>query len=607
MNITRAICPISRSNVGQSFYRKFRFSSVNNESTGATQPKVQEEKFDFEDLKVLERTERRKPAIEPFMKSVFLSKFNRDLLAYPEVLNKEEYEATEKIVSRIDKVFSDKEKTEKDRQNVLRDTSMYAAPVNLTNGGLAMNVTERIRYLETISTDLNVAKILSEHWVGLEALKQGLKPDEYQSLLPDLTSGNNLISLCIRETISTRIAQPDFRTTASQDGKGTWRINGEKECVSHQEYKLVLCALEASRFKVFLVLPNTEGVTINQDIVTFRDTPGIPLDHITEQALATTMGMSRLDSGVLCYSALKQAITASIQYVRGRFMSGAPLADISTIRARVSAAMLCLYAGESVAYFTAGLLDQHAGQDADVEVAMCRNYSSYHGTRALLALESIPGLQLDEQFRARLGAFRALTRDENDYNVDMFIALNGLHYAGHLKATEVKQMRNPLLHPGVILKKVLQDRHQEKDDPKLTLFLAEHLHPSLRAPAELLEYCVLRMSYASETLMARHGQEAQTAYTELERMAQAATLILAMTSVLARASRSYCIGLRNAEFEMKLAACFVEKTKPIVQKLILDVNNGQYLNLDFYHEEFGRKILDSSSTLVENPTERTFW
>lgn len=220
MNITRAICPISRSNVGQSFYRKFRFSSVNNESTGATQPKVQEEKFDFEDLKVLERTERRKPAIEPFMKGVFLSKFNRDLLAYPEVLNKEEYEATEKIVSRIDKVFSDKEKTEKDRQNVLRDTSMYAAPVNLTNGGLAMNVTERIRYLETISTDLNVAKLLSEHWVGLEALKQGLKPDEYQSLLPDLTSGNNLISLCIRETISTRIAQPDFRTTASQDGKG---------------------------------------------------------------------------------------------------------------------------------------------------------------------------------------------------------------------------------------------------------------------------------------------------------------------------------------------------------------------------------------------------
>lgn len=58
---------------------------------------------------------------------------------------------------------------------------------------------------------------------------------------------------------------------------------------------------------------------------------------------------------------------------------------------------------------------------------------------------------------------------------------------------------------------------------------------------------------------------------------------------------------------MKLAACFVEKTKPVVQKLILDVNNGQYLNLDFYHEEFGRKILDSSSTLVENPTERTFW
>lgn len=220
MNIARTVIPLTRHSTGKYFYRKFRFSPSNSESTQASQPKVQEEKFDFEDLNVVERTHRRKAPIEPFMKNIFISKFNRDLLAYPEILNKEETESLDQRLSTLNKTFSDPEKGENDRVNTLKLARMFAAPASLSDNGLDFNVTERLRYLETVSTDLKLARQLSDHWIGLECVQKGVNADEYKKLLPELSEGDNKVTLCLKERISTRIAQPDFRTTAQLDGQG---------------------------------------------------------------------------------------------------------------------------------------------------------------------------------------------------------------------------------------------------------------------------------------------------------------------------------------------------------------------------------------------------
>ncbi|RVE41221.1 hypothetical protein evm_014130 [Chilo suppressalis] len=73
---------------------------------------------------------------------------------------------------------------------------------------------------------------------------------------------------------------------------------------------------------------------------------------------------------------------------------------------------------------------------------------------------------------------------------------------------------------------------------------------------------------------------------ELNRLAIAGTEILAMTAVLARASRSYCIGLHNAELEMKLAACYVDSAKEKVRKLIKEIDDGEFINLDHFKLKF---------------------
>ncbi|XP_047039293.1 complex I assembly factor ACAD9, mitochondrial isoform X2 [Helicoverpa zea] len=608
MNIARKLCTIHHSYVSKNLYRKFRFSAINYESATATQPQVKEEKFNFEDLNTFERSERRKAKIEPFMKNIFTSYFDRNMLAYPEILNKEETEALEKRVTAITNVFSDPKKTAEDRKNILKDTKMYAAPISLTRNGLASNITESLRYLEAISTDFKLGQEMSDHWVGLLLLQAGLTQEQLSMIVDELITGDNLISLGIKERVAERISQADFRTFAEMDGQGVWRISGEKICQFNNGFILVLSTVEAERLKMFLVHPGAAGVSSNGPFVNFMKTPGTPLDAVPENKLAQILGLSRLYAASLSRCRLTSAIRSVVEYTRPRAFTGKPLADLTTIQSTIGSALLQVYASESAEYFTAGLLDGYTEPDAELEVAMCRNFIANHGVHTMLDLLSVPALDKEEECKLYLDNMRHLaTRGENLDSVNMFIALTGLHHAGKSMAEEVKQMRNPLMHPTFIFRKVFANRHQEKDDPKLTLHLSEHLHPTLKIPSEQLEYCVLRMRYACETLMARHGVNVDSAYTELSRLAEAATEILVMTAVLARASRAYCIGLRNSEIEMKLAACFVEKTKERVKKLIKEIDDGQYLNLDHFTVQFGRKVLDTNTTLAEKPTARVFW
>lgn len=55
---------------------------------------------------------------------------------------------------------------------------------------------------------------------------------------------------------------------------------------------------------------------------------------------------------------------------------------------------------------------------------------------------------------------------------------------------------------------------------------------------------------AIEVLLTRHGKEVSTKQMDLRRVADIAIDLYAMTAVLSRASRSYCIGLQNADHEV---------------------------------------------------------
>ncbi|KAF4533144.1 hypothetical protein B566_EDAN007955 [Ephemera danica] len=182
----------------------------------------------------------------------------------------------------------------------------------------------------------------------------------------------------------------------------------------------------------------------------------------------------------------------------------------------------------------------------------------------------------------------------------------GLQYAGINLAETVKKLRNPLMNPGFILKKLLERRKQAKDRPKLTLGLNGFLHPSLEGASRQLEYSVLRLQYAVEILLSRYGNDVMNHQMELKRIADVAIDIYGSTAVLARASRSYCIGLRNAEHELVLATTFCQDALNRIKINIKEIELGSGGTQDVSYKKIADKIFECNGYCAEHPLTRNF-
>lgn len=189
---------------------------------------VLDPKFDEEILNPQPRVQRRKPAIEPFAKNLFISVLDTDIMAFPEILDKDEITALENRVSNIKNAISG-DQTNDEVRNVLLTNKIYGAPASVFHGGLASNCTEKLRILEEVAKYRSqIAMEMSGHWAGMEALQFAYTESDLDRVMPDLASGRFAVRICASECPPEAVDSPDLRTTAKCVGHGNWLINGEK-------------------------------------------------------------------------------------------------------------------------------------------------------------------------------------------------------------------------------------------------------------------------------------------------------------------------------------------------------------------------------------------
>lgn len=73
-----------------------------------------------------------------------------------------------------------------------------------------------------------------------------------------------------------------------------------------------------------------------------------------------------------------------------------------------------------------------------------------------------------------------------------------------------------------------------------------------------------------------------------------------------RASRSYCIGLRNADTEMLLANAYCYQTKDIVKRLVLEITYGPYGTNDANYQKLAEKAFECNGYFSEHPLTKNF-
>lgn len=170
--------------------------------------------------------------------------------------------------------------------------------------------------------------------------------------------------------------------------------------------------------------------------------------------------------------------------------------------------------------------------------------------------------------------------------------------------SDIRKQRNPLFNPGHIFAKFM-DRNSI-DQPITKMNLKENLHPSLEPAALCLEHSVARLQMCVDLLLTRYGNGIVERHNESRRIADMVTTIYAMFASLARASRSYCIGLQLADHEMLTAMAICVDGRDKVLTITKDIFNGQFVNNDNNLQRLSRQIVKSKGYFATHPLTYNF-
>lgn len=589
----------------------------------------------------------KKPSRGPFMKNIFLGEFDLEALVYPE-LDKEGLQELKKrtapykdyFKSNVDpKSISKLKIIPNELSQGIRNLSLFGQLIPAQYGGLELTATETANISECLAKDLDVALTLYSH--NFHAVKSLLMYGTQQQkdrYLPRLASGEWIAAYASSEKgggsdllTSTTELYPS-ETDSNQlllNGKKIWIVNGK---IANLFVVTALCQFTTHAgdvlpaIRLVIVEKDTPGVTIvNSDESLGLNSSNICDVHFNEVPVGSDcllgddvmQGLSmatdilnseRYNIGAITVSLLKDMTKTVSEFIANRKQFEKPLRDCEIIHTKFADVATTIYALESMTYQTTLTLDSYEDPDCSLELAIIKIFSFTEGKRCLEILVDLMGAKSFSESETVSKYFRDFrTLEVFDGTTDlakMYVSMMGLQHAGVTMQENISKLRNPFNYPGAVFKRMIKLRGQIADNPKLTLKLFEQLHPSLTFSANALEYCVLRFNYAVSNLLMRHGADAINQQTDLIRLADAATKIYAMTCALGRASRAYCIGLRNAETELRYAIELCDRYKEVVKRDLNDVVNGELIDMPFL--KAGPDVINRHGYFLEHPLERSF-
>jgi butyryl-CoA dehydrogenase len=245
-------------------------------------------------------------------------------------------------------------------------------------GGMGMDkvtstlVTDHISMLASFSTafgsHVGIAT-LPLVWYGTEEQKQ--------RYLPKLGSGEWIGGYGLSEASSGSDAMNiRTRATLSPDGS-TYTLNGEKMWITNcgiASLYTVFAKIDGEKFSAFLIERDTPGLTVGAEehklgirgsstCPLVLDGCKIPATNLLGEAgkghhiAFNVLNVGRFKLGVACIGGARHVLGHMIRYAKQRRAFGKAIVEFGLIQRKISSSATRLYAAESMAYRTAGLID----------------------------------------------------------------------------------------------------------------------------------------------------------------------------------------------------------------------------------------------------------
>ncbi len=289
-----------------------------------------------------------------------------------------------------DEVMSATAAVEAKESGVMRGLIAKAAELGFTSveipeeyGGMGMDkvsstvVTDHISTLASFSTAFGAQTgigTLPLVWYGTEEQKR--------KYLPKLASGEWVAAYALSEASSGSDAM-NIRTRASLSADGShYVLNGEKMWITNCGFAdlfTVFAKIDGARFSAFLVERTFPGLKIGAEEhklgIRGSSTCPLILDNCQVPAgnlLGTegkghhiafnVLNVGRFKLGVACVGGARHALAAMVKYARERKAFGKSIAEFGLIQRKIATGAARLYAAESMAYRTVGMIDAAVSQ-----------------------------------------------------------------------------------------------------------------------------------------------------------------------------------------------------------------------------------------------------
>jgi alkylation response protein AidB-like acyl-CoA dehydrogenase len=268
------------------------------------------------------------------------------------------------------------------------ELGLLAVDIPEAYGGLEMDKVTSALITESLSQNASFSVTFGAHsgigtlplvWYGTEEQKK--------KYLPKLATGEWVGAYALSEASSGSDAM-NIRTRAVLDVDGKhYILNGEKMWISNAGFAdiyTVFAKIDGEKFSAFLVERNTPGLSIGEEEhklgirgsstcpLVLNDCR-VPVGNLLGEAgkghhiAFNILNIGRFKLGAACVGGARVSLQNGIRYAKERKAFGKPIAEFGLVQEKIAECATGIYAGESLAYRTIGMidaaladLDQHA-------------------------------------------------------------------------------------------------------------------------------------------------------------------------------------------------------------------------------------------------------
>ena len=268
------------------------------------------------------------------------------------------------------------------------EIGLLAADIPEEYDGMALDKVSSLIISDSLGQSAGSFTITELNHTGIGTLPLAFfgTEDQKKKYLPGLCSGELIGAFGLTEPDAGSDAlNPSTTAVLSEDGKH-YILNGSKCFITNAGFADIIFAfvkVDAMAFTAFIVEFDTDGISTDAEevkmgmkgtstrTVNFNNVK-VPVENVLGEVgkghvvALNALNMGRFKVGAVCVGNARSTFSEAVKYARQRVQFGQPICEFGLIKEKIGEMATRVFAGESMMYRTAGVIDQMIKNEGDV-------------------------------------------------------------------------------------------------------------------------------------------------------------------------------------------------------------------------------------------------